>query len=945
MLNQIIKDKKYSHPFIRTTLAIIVASHIQTAWADEYDAQKKEKVEKIIITGSHIKSSNFEDKSPVQVIDADAIKASGAANLIDVVRDLPVNMGSELVNDGGSLTGTNQFNLRGLGLSSTLTLINGRRAGTSTVADGAGYSFFDVNSLPLNAVSRMDILTDGASATYGSEAVAGVVNIVTRKGFEGIEFTAERNSSVNDSTTLGFALGAVSDKGRFGLYATKYKQTAALRTDFDFIVERLQVNDPLNNAFVSSTGSPGTYYIADVDNSNGYTASVTQRDGAQSAPDADCDLVGINRNDGLCRLDFSEQRGELPAEERLQLFAEGDYEINDKITFFAEGSFSRNHISALQEGSKNHNEGVVDGNKYIPSDHPFNFWVEDPNDNTALVYHGPSISSIGATPVWNGTDLTDWQNGTLVAADLSARMRPLGHHDGYPGTFMPVTTEHVFVRAVVGLDVDITDEWHMNVSYMHSINTRTKNKPWNWIAENYDGINPNNPSAIGSGVWNPFGTRITAPNLISPKDGVSDANNTFTDLQLFMVEETEIGRTEQKVYDLLFTGDAFELPNGEMIAVAMGGQYRTDILDQRDDAIRTLDLDGSDGIVPDIDVELSTASVFAEALVPFSDNLELQLALRHENFKSSGDTTDPKVAIRWQPFDSLGFRASWGTSFQNPTVRQQGKTIGNRNTVDLCSNGTTFFTSHTIEGDDNLKPQSSENINLGIMFESENNISISVDLWQFDYTDLIIGGASAQALADDNFNNDNCKATESVTRDGSGQLVGTNTASSNAGSVVTRGIDLMLRYNIDLDNLGDLDLSSNISYVNTFNVEQADGTFVEAAGSLNDDISSFRPIPQLRGNFIAAWTLNNHAAIATLRYINSYDNDQYGGTIDAHTTLDLQYNLTLDAIFDDTDMTLSLGAINVLDEEPPVYGGRPGYDRYMHDPRGRQLYGKFSVTF
>jgi len=277
---------------------------------------------------------------------------------------------------------------------------------------------------------------------------------------------------------------------------------------------------------------------------------------------------------------------------------------------------------------------VVDGNKFIPSDHPFNFWVEDPNDPTALAYHGPTISAIDALPVWNGTDLADWENGSLVAADLSATMRPIGHSDGYDGRFMPITIEHIFMRSVVGLDVDISENWHMNVSYMHSVNTRTRNAPWSWISENYDGINPANPSAISSGVWNPFGTRITAADMTSPKDGISDANNTFSELKQFMVEETRIARTEQKVYDLLFTGDAFTLPNNETVSVAIGGQYRTDILMQREDEIKRLGLDGGVGLIPDLDVNLSTASVFFEALVPFSDNLALQLALRHETSKS-----------------------------------------------------------------------------------------------------------------------------------------------------------------------------------------------------------------------------------------------------------------------------------------------------------------------
>ena len=146
--------------------------------------------EAIVVTGSLIRSRDFNSTSPVQTVGEELIANTAAVSVQDLFKGLTANAGSQQANEQNALQGLSQFSLRGLGVGSTLTLVNGRRAGLAPVTDGTGQLFTDSNAFPVNAIDRIEVLTDGASATYGSEAVAGVVNIITRKNFEGLELTA-----------------------------------------------------------------------------------------------------------------------------------------------------------------------------------------------------------------------------------------------------------------------------------------------------------------------------------------------------------------------------------------------------------------------------------------------------------------------------------------------------------------------------------------------------------------------------------------------------------------------------------------------------------------------------------------------------------------------------------------------------------------------------------
>jgi iron complex outermembrane recepter protein len=184
---------------------------------------------------------------------------SVATTINDFVGNLPANTGSQLSNVGTknpNLIGAANFILRNLGAGSTLVLINGRRAGKSPLADSLGNQFFDLNTLPTAVVNRVDIQTDGASAIYGSEAVAGVLNVITKLGFKGVEINTRADFGISDSNGLDIAYGNKNDRGAFAIYGSYFKSEKTFNTDFDFLVRRLIDRDGNGLVDTAANGDP-----------------------------------------------------------------------------------------------------------------------------------------------------------------------------------------------------------------------------------------------------------------------------------------------------------------------------------------------------------------------------------------------------------------------------------------------------------------------------------------------------------------------------------------------------------------------------------------------------------------------------------------------------------------------------------------------------------------
>lgn len=304
-----------------TAMALSVPGHLQ--------AQEDEIVEQVLVTGSRIVRTRQQDTStPLSSYGQNEFSSGGFKDVRDLIQTLTINTGSQNNSDNLSqnfTVGTSNVNLRGLGVSSTLVLLNGKRQVTSSVVTDEGASFVDTASLvPALAIDRVEILKDGASAIYGSDAVAGVANFVTRENMDGFELQIERRSRIGngsqDDTHIDLAFGGdAGDTGHFLLAAGYMDRTGLVLGEVDWL-------EPSTSGF----GNPATYILS----SDGSTV-----------PDSNCTANGGILAGSFCRFDFGPQITAVPEEERLQGFARATWDWSETTRLWSEIAYARNRIS------------------------------------------------------------------------------------------------------------------------------------------------------------------------------------------------------------------------------------------------------------------------------------------------------------------------------------------------------------------------------------------------------------------------------------------------------------------------------------------------------------------------------------------------------------------------------------------------------------------------
>ena len=905
-------------------------------------------------TGSLIAPrAEFDERAPVRTLAADRLALGGAVQVVDVLRDVTANTGSTLANEQSFLQGTSQFSLRGLGQASTLTLVNGRRAGIAPVGDNTANDFFDINTLPFTMIERIDVLLEGASSTYGSQAVAGVANIVTRKGFEGFEVVGGLRDASNRAADVGFALGQRFARGRFNVYGAHYRHGENFRTDFAWLHDRAIDPDGDGNivdgSFDTGVGSPGSYRRAAGGPGNTYAPyRVTNPRGesvlAGRHPDADCAAAGGHPDGRDCRMDFSDQRTVIAAEDRYQLFAEADYALSDALTLFTELGGSANVVTDRQGAMWFRNGNVAGtGEVFIPADHPFNFWT-DPDGDGVLTYVEPD----------------DWDPLRHEAVDLGCICRPLGADgNGVNGGFERRSFNNL--RMMGGLNVDLGPRWRGTGYFSHASSHFIAMSERRWIADAFNG-------AVLDGRWNPFGTRLARPDLVTPKtvegDGLDPASvgrtagNAPRTQALFDGTGVATARTVEQVAEFIATGDAGQL-RGRPVGLALGAQYRSTEYDRRPDPLQA----AGEGPLPTRDFPAASRqqafALFAETIVPVSERLDVQVPLRYERYDVAGSTVDPKLGARFNAADWLVLRGSAGTAFRAPSLLQLAGNITTINLNDpfteagVCNviagniepTGLSFLTVSMLEGGD-LEPQTAGVYNVGAVLTPRRGARVNVDFWSFDYRDVIAQDRSFQAILDDDCYDDGIPNHPRVQRDAAGQLSVVTAEFANVGVVRTHGVDFGGGFNAEWGR-SRLDVDAGMTLLTRFDIDDGSGGFTNQLGNRNFR-NGFGPTPRIRYHAGATWTRGPQAANLTIRYIDAYRNDAVGALpfIDDWMTVEAYYARQLDS-----RLTLVVGVNNLLDADPPglpsgkggsqAYNLRPAYDGQVHDIRGRALYARF----
>jgi len=876
---------RVSRFFTSTALAAGALSTLITSAASAQQQAAEEEIEEVVVTGSYIRGRSQENSaSPIAVVNANDLNAIGATQIADLVQTLTINNGSQNNPDAftqGATTGTSNFNLRGLGVASTLVLLNGRRQVNTAAVTNDGLQFVDTNSLvPQIAIQRVEIFKDGAAAIYGSDAVAGVVNLITDDNFEGVATTARygfvTDQGSQEDLLLQAKFGWGNDTVHF-LAAASYFD----RTPLDTTERRLSLveNDD------SVLGNPGAFIglgagalppgvpIVDPTGCAEFGGFVTPL----AAP-----VGGLQP--GFCSFDFGNFFNLVPEEERFQAYANVTVDIDDTTTFKLEASYADNE--AIRGNSPTF-PFLQAGSAVVPTTNPNNIFGEP------VIFFGRAI--------------------------------------GNGGSVSPQISENETFRASASIkgDVDVGLGWTYDFALTYAKNDHFRSTE--------DTVTANFSAALAGQTptgefFNPFATSFT----VSPN---SDAI-----LDFIIAEQTNDAESELFVIDAVFSGSIAETDAGE-IGLAVGFQYRDESTSNDLDPISNADGFGFLIGSPDFSDSRSPYALFAEIAVPLTETLELSGALRFEDYGGTiGDTLDPKVSLLWRPNDTITLRGTYSTSFRAPSVFQQFGTNTSLNQVtDPLTGGNTFAAVRTATpgaGGRTLSPEQSTAYNFGASFRPTPGLAIDIDYFDYSFSDAIITTSFQEIVnADPN--------GPAVIRS-AGQIVQVLNDFVNASSIDTNGIDLDIKYDIESD-IGTFQPFFQGTWVLGYDFVTGAGTEVDGVGERNFGLLGVgsRPTPEFRFNTGVSFVNELHEARVFVRFIDGInDNENPGSTIDSQTTVDVQYALNLGELFEEVgDTRLTVGVINLFDQDPPFVATNGGFESRLHDPRGRVAYIELGLRF
>ncbi len=904
----------------------------------------------VIVTGSRIRRSNFAQPAAVAIVDRKQLAASGAQNMTDVVKNMNINSGSDVntsVSTGSA--GSSQFNLRGLGVSSTLVLLNGRRLPLTSAVSEDGSSFVDINGVPLGIIERIEVLKGGASAIYGSDAVAGVVNILTRKRMDGFEAHVGAQATDNfdqhewDVSLLG---GAQGERTRVTAGLGYFKREPLMAEDRAFTQNGRNVSTlgwPSAFSRIGPDGRPMTMPL--INRATGepvLNPDMTPARALVSFQDPGCGVVPFSapsqdpvRKVDLCTFNFNDYFMLMINEERANVYTSLEHDISDHTMAFIEATYARSRASRTLSPSY-----PLLVPLYVPADHQYNP-TGDP-----LRWYGRVAG--GNSPGYN----TEYDSDTLHTVA------------GIGGDFGGIS--------------DSAADWEWEVAGTWSGNRYQTFAQDVLTANLQDGLNSCGAGSDPADCWNPFSTG--APNSQELIDRVTGEFRTKSDTTLTTVN-----------VDL--TGPLFELPGGDL-SLAVGGQLRSETAksdpdhDSNEEAFVFL-VGG-----PDWEADRRIFAGYGELLLPFFEGFELQAAGRLENYDDVGSSLNPMLGVSWTPATTfmgaeapqasrVRLRGTFSTAFRAPSLLQGDGAITELTeifnyTADADGQpvraATGTYNAVRTFGNPNLTPQKSTTITGGLEWSPASGLLLEADYWNYNYADIIVKENAQQKVARDYLNQND----PDITRD-AGAPTRINVLFVNAEEVMTHGIDLGVSFRSDFGaQAGTFSAGASGSYVLAYEIPQsavptgqwdeefsgcdepnlaptatsAESSSCDVAGSRN--INNFsRSLPRLRASIPLGWTLDGHTAAAITNVIGSYVDDfdsdlsavgEDYRAIDAQVTFDLQYSYRLKET-DHLATTFKVGVINLLDSDPPAVNTGYGYDSSTHDPRGRLLYGRLIQEF
>jgi len=900
-------------------------------------AQPIENLAEVVVTGTSIKGLDAVSALPVTVLKAEDIARTGATSAEDLFRYISSasSSGSTVQAQAtGFQTGSiSTISLRGLGSGRTLILINGRRSapygGGST---GTAGNSVDVSSIPVSAIERVEILQDGASAIYGSDAIAGVVNFILREDFQGIDasvYGGAPTRSGGGTEQQGNFFGGIGD-----LKTDRYNVTLGL--SFDHTNSILGSTRPFATRYSPQFGNDVTSSFAFPANIAVFPAPAKGKPTTINPAAGNCapSLNDINFP-AQCRFDNSPYDSVQPDTKKGNGFLNAHYQITDTTQLYAELAFA--HVETLTQVQP---VPLSFQNPLLPSN-PFLAYQANLLATQYPNYHNPAITPTAAAFLLPPT--SPYYPAAFAAANGMAGL-PLNliYRDFANGVRLEEDTADT-TRAVGGWKGNLLG-WDFDTSILYS-EVKVKEDLKSGFPL-YSKIMP----LLDTGTINPFGPTADPAALAAAKAAEFVGQDWTSKTSL-----TSLSGTASR--------GLFDLPGGEAKG-AVGAEVRRETFVYNPSAaIQTGDITGQGGNQLPEDAARSVESAFIEVNMPIVHMLDADAAVRYDHYQGVGSTVNPKGSLKFQPFEWWLLRASAGSGFRAPSLTDlyaaQATSVtsnGTRDpikcpTFDPNNQACSFQFSTVTGGNPNLKPEKSTTLTFGTVFEPVTNLSLGFDtFWIYLKNAIVVGGLPVATILQNA-----TSATQFanlITRDANGNIVFISQTNANLFKENVSGTDVNLRYAFNIGDYGRISLLGNGTYYYKFATQNPDGSWT---GQIDKGLTTVSGIiSRWRHSFSLVYDIGNWDASLTQHFQKGYhdSNGSIGGVqamrnVGVYDTFDgqLSYHLT-------PAWTFTAGVINIADSAPPYanYASSAnnfvgGYDLSYGDPRGRFVYGRVGFQF
>ncbi len=832
-------------------------------------------LDRVQVTGSRISRIDIEGANPVTVLDREDIKRTGITDLGELVQDLPMMSGSPVSsqrNNGGS--GQVAVDIRGMGTNRTLVLVNGRRSPAL---------FNDFSTIPVAMVERIEILKDGASAIYGADAVAGVVNIITRKDFEGAEFEFTIGESFDQggqNYQTSFITGGNTDRGNFviGIEYTEQEKVFLAAYDEPYLNQAVAIYDPDEFHQYGFSGDPwadqdgdgfagwvtfgstrrenGYFNIPGVGNNQTICAGQTGQSASHYGPAAGAAACGPNT------YNFAPVNYMQTPYERSSFFFQGDYSLTDTVTAYTEARFANRRSEQL----------------LAPQPYDSRF---DPGYVSALE-PGAVISKDNFYNPF-GVGITQWRRRVTETGGRA---------------FVQNVDQW---QIVTGLTGDITTSWTWDLSYNYGKSERADTDYGQFNGQRLaEVLGPSFMDATGAVVCGTPGNVIAGCVPLNPF--TNPTNNPITQdmLDYISIPLNDRFINERQVTNFTVVGDVWELPAGTVGAAAGYERRKEDYSFIPDSSKTTNATTGNTGTGTEGAYNID--SFFGELNIPLisgvvgAENLELGLGARYDDFSIFDASTTTSVSLRWQPVRSLLVRGTWGEVYREPNISELFAGVGDSfpNTVDACAgSGNTLpgcigqvppgylqtdpQARARVGGNINVTPEEGETWTAGLAWSPTfvSGLSMTLDYWNIEIEDsinipsatVVISGCATGAVPG---------FCSGILRFPNGDINEVLALVQKVGPETANGIDWSVNYNWNSD-FG----LWNFGWLGTYNLERSllvvkdrDGDGAEEA-YVEDIVGNFEhrglgraaSFPELRWQLSSDWSLGDFGASFSVEFI------------------------------------------------------------------------------